>query len=215
MNAATLDARPLPSPLLGPRFARALAVAHELHWDHARKDGGTPYLGHLLGVAAIVLQHGGTEDEAIAALLHDAPEDRGGEATLARIEREFGATVSGMVYGLSDTLESPKPEWRKRKEAYVEHVRRDATPSVLLVGAADKLDNLRAILRDARAEGDAVWARFTGGRDGTLWYYRAVTEAYRAARVDGRYPERGAAILDEVERVLAQVEGAAEGRRVL
>ena len=161
------------------RFASALVFAARVHRDQRRKGTGIPYIAHVLGVASIALEYGATEDEAIGALLHDAVEDGGGEAMLAEIREQFGDAVSDIVLGCSDSLvENPaeKRPWLERKEAYVSHVA-EATASVCLVSSADKLHNVRAILRDYRAGGEAVWARFNGGRDGTLWYYDVVSLA--------------------------------------
>ncbi|GIW05999.1 MAG: hypothetical protein KatS3mg060_0804 [Dehalococcoidia bacterium] len=163
--------------MLGPRFDNALLFAAELHRAQRRKGTAIPYLAHLLGVTSLVLEHGGDEDEAIAALLHDAVEDHGGAPVLAEIRRRFGERVADIVAACSDTVETPKPPWRERKRAYLAHLE-TATPSVLLVSAADKLHNARTILADFRREGEAVWTRFNGGREGTLWYYRALAEAF-------------------------------------
>src|SRR5262249_42160595 len=144
----------------------------------ARKGTQVPYVAHLLAVASIALEHGANEDEAIAAVLHDAVEDQGGAAVGREIRRKFGDIVGDIVEGCSDTDVVPKPPWRDRQERYIAHIGAATTSaSVRLVSAADKLHNARSILADLRVHGDALWARFTGGRDGTLWYYRAlVTE---------------------------------------
>lgn len=162
---------------LTPRFATALAYAFGVHSGQVRKGTEIPYVSHLLGVAAIALEHGATEDEAIASLLHDAPEDAGGAPILEEIRNRFGPAVSDIVAGCSDTFETPKPPWRKRKEAYIAHLER-ASPSVLLVSAADKLHNVRSITSDYREIGEALWTRFNGGRDGTLWYYRSLADTF-------------------------------------
>ncbi len=160
---------------LTARFSEALALACELHREQYRKASDVPYVAHLLSVAALVLEHGGSEDEAIAALLHDAVEDQGGPATQALIERRFGPQVAGIVAGCTDTDQTPKPPWRKRKEDYLAHLA-VADSSVRLVSAADKLHNLRSLLHDYRAVGESLWHRFSGGKEGTLWYYREVVE---------------------------------------
>lgn len=160
-------------------FESGLRLAYRVHRGQARKGTGIPYVAHILGVAAIALEYGATEAEAIGALLHDAAEDGGGEAMLAEIRAQFGDEVADIVLGCSDSLvEDPaaKRPWIERKEDYVAHLS-GASASVCLVSAADKLHNVRAILRDYRAHGEAVWPRFTGGRDGTLWYYEAVADA--------------------------------------
>lgn len=164
----------------GKRFEEALAYAAHLHRRQLRKGTTIPYVTHLLAVAAIVGENGGTEDEVIGALLHDAVEDQGGATTREEIRTRFGGSVVVIVDGTSDTDVVPKPPWRERKEAYVAHVR-SAPESVRLVSAADKLHNARSILRDLRAEGETVWGRFRGGKEGTLWYYQALVEAFRAA----------------------------------
>ena len=183
------------------KFEDALGYAARVHRDQTRKGTGVPYITHLLAVAAIVGENGGTEDEVIAALLHDAPEDAGGEARLAEIRGRFGDGVAGIVAGCSDTYEDPKPPWRARKEAYLEHLAR-APSLVRLVSAADKLHNARSMLSDYRSAGEDLWGRFNGGRDGTLWYYRAVADALAG---DGP-------VADELGRVVAELERAAVGR---
>ena len=125
-------------PMLSSRFSDALVYAANLHAAQTRKVSGEPYLAHLLGAAAIVLDYGGDEDEAIAALLHDAIEDQGGPAARAEILRRFGERVAAIVEGCTDTDAFPKPPWRQRKEAFLERLR-TAAPSVRLVVAADKL----------------------------------------------------------------------------
>jgi (p)ppGpp synthase/HD superfamily hydrolase len=163
---------------LTSRFDEALTYSHELHRKQTRKGNNSPYIGHLLGVASIVIDDGGSEDEAIGALLHDTAEDGGGEATLAEIRARFGDAVADIVLGCSDSLvEDPEDKlpWRERKENYLAHLEH-ASQSVCLVSAADKLHNVRAIIRDYRQYGDEVWERFQGRRDGTLWYYESVAD---------------------------------------
>lgn len=158
------------------RFESALVFAYQVHRDQTRKGSGIPYVAHILGVAAIALEYGADEDQAIGALLHDAAEDGGGEATLAEIRARFGDAVADIVLGCSDSLvEDPEDKlpWLERKENYLAHLEH-ASASVLLVSAADKLHNVRAILRDYDAHGEEIWDRFQGRRDGTLWYYETV-----------------------------------------
>ncbi len=147
------------------RFSDALVYAAALHAQQRRKVSGEPYLAHLLAVAAIVMEYGGSEDEAIAALLHDAVEDQGGLPTREEIRRRFGETVAAIVDGCTDTAESPKPPWRERKAAFLARLQ-DAPASVRRVVAADKLHNARSILREHRRLGEAIWGHFRGGRDG-------------------------------------------------
>ena len=166
--------------MLTTRFEHALQYAIIVHAGQVRKGTQIPYISHLLAVTSIVLEHGATEDEAIGALLHDAGEDAGGEARIADIAVRFGDAVAAIVRGCSDTTINPKPPWRQRKEAYIAHLH-EATAAMILVSAADKLHNARAILHDVNTIGDAVWQRFNAGKADTLWYYRAVTDALRAA----------------------------------
>lgn len=162
---------------LTSRFEAALSLAHNLHRHQVRKGTGTPYIAHLLSVAGLVLEHGGDEDTAIAALLHDAAEDQGGYETLARIREEFGTRVADIVESCSDTFLTPKPPWRERKETYLAHLP-DASPEVQLVSLADKVHNAGSILANLRASGDTVWDRFKGGKNGTLWYYHQLVEVF-------------------------------------
>lgn len=165
---------------LSARFEEALRYAHGLHAKQLRKTSNVPYIAHLLAVTAIVLDYGGSEDEAISALLHDAIEDQGGAATRAEIERRFGQRVRAIVDECTDTDITPKPPWRVRKERYLAHLETGSL-SARLISAADKLHNVRSILKDYETLGEAVWDRFTGGRDGTLWYYRAVANLLTCA----------------------------------
>jgi (p)ppGpp synthase/HD superfamily hydrolase len=160
------------------RFESALVYAHQVHQHQRRKGTGIPYIAHILGVAALALEYGASEDEAIGALLHDAAEDGGGEATLAEIRARFGDAVADIVLGCSDSLvEDPEDKlpWRERKENYLAHLE-NASASVCLVSAADKLHNVRSIMRDYHEHGEEVWDRFQGRRDGTLWYYETVAD---------------------------------------
>jgi len=188
----------------GEKFEAALVYAARLHRDQTRKGSGIPYVNHLLAVAAIVGENGGTEKEVVAALLHDAPEDHGGRARLEEIRERFGDEVAEIVAGCTDTYEDPKPAWQPRKEAYVAHVR-TAPPSVRLVSAADKLHNARSILADLRVSGNELWGRFTGGKEGTLWYYRALVGTLGAAGTN-------AAMVEELGGVVRKIESLAGGR---
>ena len=147
-----------------------------VHAGQTRKGSGAPYVFHPLAVAGLVADAGGDENQIIAAVLHDAVEDGGGEPVRAEIERRFGADVTAMVVAASDTDQTPKPPWRPRKEAFVTRIR-DESPRVKLVVCADKVHNAQALVRDLEAIEPDVWKRFNGGKDGTLWYYRAVAEA--------------------------------------
>jgi len=164
---------------LGDRFDEALGFASELHRTQPRKGTGVPYVSHLLGVASLVLEDEGSEDEAIAALLHDAVEDGGGRQMLSEIRRRFGDEVAEIVLGTSDTDEMPKPPWRARKERYIAHLVEDGRPSVVRVSLADKLHNVRALTRDLRVHGEDVWERFNPESD-QLWYYRTLANTFAA-----------------------------------
>ena len=160
---------------LSERFEQAFRFAFEIHRAQLRKGSQVPYIAHLMAVASLVLEDGGSEDEAIAALLHDAPEDQGGRPVLEQIRRRFGENVAQIVDGCTDTYETPKPAWRERKERYLAHLSH-AAADVRRVSLADKLHNARSLLADLRRGGDGVWERFNGGKEGTLWYYRALVE---------------------------------------
>lgn len=182
---------------ISARFRDALSYATTLHAEQQRKLSGVPYLAHLLAVSALVLEHGGNEDEAIAALLHDAVEDQGGRPTLDAIGQRFGSTVADIVEGCTDAMVTPKPPWRGRKEAYIARLR-NASSSVRLVSAADKLHNARSILCEYRSRGEEVWHHFRGGRDGTLWYYRTVVDVLKQA---GSNP-----LVEELERTVVELQ---------
>ena len=179
------------------RFEDALVYAARLHTDQLRKGKPIPYISHLLAVTAIVIENGGTEDEAIAALLHDAVEDQGGRPRLEKIRKIFGENVANIVDGCSDSWETPKPAWRKRKEEYIAHLV-SHSPSVWLVSCADKLHNARTILEDYRHEGDDTMKHFKGGKEGTLWYYRTLVNTYRVIQPSP--------LLEELERVVTELE---------
>lgn len=166
---------------LTPRFTEALVFAAQLHRDQTRKGpADIPYISHLLAVAGTVIEHGGAEKEAIAALLHDAVEDQGGLATRETILRLFGPEVTEIVDGCTDSTAYPKPPWRERKEQFLARLSQ-ASASTLLVVLADKLSNIRSTIRDLRIFGPSVWERFRGGEQGTLWYYRAIVGAVNPA----------------------------------
>jgi (p)ppGpp synthase/HD superfamily hydrolase len=179
------------------RFDGAFHYAHEVHATQTRKGSGTPYLGHLMGVASIVLDDGGSEDEAIAALLHDAAEDHGGRPRLEEIRVRFGDAVARIVEDCTDSWELPKRPWAERKMEYVEHARTLAPPS-LRVSAADKVHNAYAILRDLRNLGEAVWERLNASADDVITYYQTLVRAYREAG--------GGRLVDELDRIVRGIE---------
>ncbi len=182
---------------LSNRFEEALVYATRLHEGQLRKGTQTPYVSHLLAVASLVLEADGSEDQVIAALLHDGPEDQGGEETLKEIRHRFGDTVADIVADCSDTFEAMRPPWKERKLSYLEHLT-TASNETLLVSCADKLHNARSIVTDYRAMGEALWDRFTGGREGTLWYYQALLETYALAA-------QPPALLAELQSTIAEL----------
>jgi len=191
---------------LGSRFERAFLFAKEKHAGQTRKASGIPYLAHLMGVASLALEYGGDEDIAIAALLHDVVEDCGGAAMLQQVKRRFGSRVAKIVAGCTDSDTLPKPPWRERKDRYLRHLK-SADDDTRLVSAADKLNNVRSILSDYREVGEFVWERFNGGREGTLWYYRALLEEFQRGK-----PNR---LIREFELVVLELEAKAKnGKRV-
>jgi (p)ppGpp synthase/HD superfamily hydrolase len=165
-------------PMLGKRFEKAFAFAASLHAAQKRKGTEIPYIAHLMAVCSLVLEQGGDEDQAIAALLHDAVEDQGGKPTLQKIRRRFGERVARLVEACTDSDTVPKPPWKTRKEAYLRHLAA-ASLETLPIILADKIHNARAILRDYRELGDELWRRFNGGKEGTLWYYVALVATFQ------------------------------------
>jgi len=182
---------------LSRQFEKALTYATRIHGGQLRKKTRIPYIAHILGVAAIAMEYGADETEAIAALLHDAVEDCGGAKRLRDIERKFGKDVARIVEGCTDTDQTPKPPWLERKKAYVTHVRRSPMPTKL-VSASDTLHNVRAILMDYRKEGEKLWSRFNRGKRGALWYYRALVSAFNGKRIQP--------LVQELDRTLTKLE---------
>ncbi len=182
---------------LTDRFDEALVYANHLHAKQVRKRSQVPYFAHLLGVTSLVLEDGGGEDEAIAALLHDAVEDQGGLDTLEDIRQRYGTGVAEIVDAVTDAYTDPKPPWRARKEKYIASIR-TASPQALRVSLADKVYNARATLRDIRREGETGWERFNGGKEGTLWYYRQLIKEF------GKHGSRD--LLQELVRIVDQLE---------
>jgi (p)ppGpp synthase/HD superfamily hydrolase len=164
---------------LTQRFEQALAYATQLHALQYRKLTNIPYVSHLLSVAALTLEDGGDEDEAIAALLHDAVEDQGGIATRLAILELFGERVTAIVDGCTETHIVPKPPWRERKLEYLAKISQAST-SVRRVALADKVHNARSILIERRVKGEMVWEKFKGGKSGTLWFYSTFLQIYHS-----------------------------------
>jgi (p)ppGpp synthase/HD superfamily hydrolase len=194
------------SVILTECFAEALELAFRLHREQRRKGSGVPYVAHLLAVAALVLEDGGDEDEAIAALLHDAVEDHPERITREGIRARFGERVAALVDDCTDTpadyAGGLKPAWRPRKEAYLRHLRQG--PAGLRISLADKVHNARAILADHQRVGEAVWDRFSATKQETLWYYRALVDAFREAGATGY-------LLGELEMTVAEMERRSAG----
>ncbi len=190
---------------LSRKFEQALVYATRIHGGQLRKKTQIPYIAHIIGVTAIAMEYGANETEAIGALLHDAVEDCGGAKRLRDIERRFGKAVAKIVDGCTDTDQTPKPPWLMRKKGYIAHLKH-APVSTQLVSASDKLHNLRAILMNYRTDGDKLWSRFHGGKEGTLWYYAALLEAFSDAK-------RLAPLLAEIDRTLTALEALANNRR--
>lgn len=189
--------------MLTSAFDEAVRHAHDLHRQQRRKGDKVPYVAHLFGVASLALETGATEDEVIAALLHDAVEDQGGSDAAAEIRVRFGDRVAEIVLECSEwSGDGVEPGWRRRKETFIAKIP-EISRSALLVASADKLHNARSLLADFRSQGETLWHRFNGGRDGTLWYYRTITDALRAAEAPNR-------LVNELERVVQEIERMAE-----
>lgn len=168
---------------LTDKFESALVYATRLHANQTRKISGVPYISHLLSVAALVIEAGGTEEQAIAALLHDSIEDQGGKPTREEIRQQFGETVVAIIDGCTEWDTPPKPPWQERKTRYLDKLRH-ASPSVRLVSLADKLHNARSLLADWRQHGDVIWTEFSSGKDKTLWFYQSLVKVYQQTDTD-------------------------------
>lgn len=194
-----------PEVKLGPDFEKALALALRVHGDDARKGKTVPYVSHLLGVASLVLADGGSEEEAIAALLHDTLEDHPELVTRESLRESFGDTVLEIVVSCTDTPADyeggEKPDWRARKQTYLDHLAH-ATPGGRRVSLADKLYNARDLLADVRREGPSTWARFNAGPQEQLWYHRSILEAMRAAGQAGVLVEEYEVVVESLASVV-------------
>jgi (p)ppGpp synthase/HD superfamily hydrolase len=174
--------------MLTGRYDEAFRYAHELHGTQMRKGTSIPYISHLMIVSALVIENGGSEDQAIGALLHDAAEDQGGTATLEDVRVRFGNAVAEIVSDCTDAWDEPKPDWRPRKEIYLAGLPAKP-PRSLLVSLADKTHNAEAILFDYRILGDGLWSRFNGGATGTRWYYQELAKIFSDV-LPGRLSDR-------------------------
>ena len=200
--------------MLSPRYDHALRYASQLHRSQKRKGTAIAYVAHLLSTSAIALEHGATEDEAIAALLHDAIEDQGRTgATRLEISHHFGDAVLKIVEACSDAEGGDglaKPPWKQRKERYIRHIRK-ADASTRLVSASDKLHNARSILGDLRIHGNDLWSMFTGKKAGSLWYYRALVTAFQKAGADDHADMKR--LVGELDRTVTEIEHLASAPR--
>jgi (p)ppGpp synthase/HD superfamily hydrolase len=185
------------SNILSDHFLSAFEFAYELHRVQLRKGSEIPYMSHLMGVAALVMEDGGDETESIAALLHDSVEDQGGTATLEKVKQKFGERVASIVEFCTDSMETPKPPWKDRKLAVIEKVGQ-AGDSEFKVLIADKLHNLRSIRNAVQRYGEGVWGRFKGGHEGSMWYYRQLLTSFKER---GKHP-----YLDEIEVIINHLE---------
>lgn len=197
-------------PKLGPRLERAFRYAAKKHEGQTRKQTAVPYLSHLMAVTALVLEAGGDEEMAIAALLHDVVEDCGGLPRLREIQRMFGPRVAKIVEGCTDSFVSPKLPWTVRKGDYLRNLKHK-DKETRLVSACDKLHNVRTVISDYRKDGESIWKRFNGGREGTLWYYRALSDEFERRKAN-RITRELALVVGELERVTAPGSGR-DGRR--
>ena len=200
------------APALTERFLAAVAVAEEVHGRLRRTGTEIPYMAHLLVVTGLVLEDGGDEDEAIAAMLHDSVEDGGGRTLLARISRSFGPRVAAIVEGCTDSIDGdPDEPWIAHKRRYLEHLPEVSDDAVLRVALADKVHNARSLVRDYREEGQALWERFTQKTaHDQLWYYRGLLEFFQGRR-PGPLTEDLRRAVDELATLVARDEAQRPG----
>jgi (p)ppGpp synthase/HD superfamily hydrolase len=189
----------LHTPLLTERFEKAFSFAYWLHQKQVRKGTTVPYISHLLGVTALVLESGGSEDEAIAALLHDAVEDQGGLSTLELIQEKFGENVAKLVAACSDTLASLKSSWKERKKAFLDCLE-EATPQVMRIVIADKLHNSRCTLTDLQDYGPEIWERFNATPEERLWFYKSIIELAKR-KFPSSQVQQLASVVEKIERI--------------
>ena len=186
-------------PHLGPRLQKAFCYAADKHAGQTRKQSAIPYLSHLLAVTALVLEGGGDEEMAMAALLHDVVEDCGGMPILREVRKMFGTRVAHIVEGCTDSFTDPKLPWIVRKAEYLKRLKHEDAET-RLVSASDKLHTVRTVIADYRTDGESIWKRFSGGRDGTLWYYRALNAEFQRRKPNRITRELAIALhdLDEI-----------------
>lgn len=198
-------------PYLGPRLQKAFRYAAEQHAGQTRKQTAVPYLSHLMAVTSLVLEGGGEEDLAIAALLHDVVEDCGGTPRLREVRRMFGARVSKIVEGCTDSFSDPKLPWMVRKTEYLKRLKHEDAET-RLVSASDKLHNVRTVIADYRRDGESIWKRFSGKREGTLWYYRALNEEFQRRKAN-RITRELAMAVRELDKMVGVHRDTKLGRR--
>jgi (p)ppGpp synthase/HD superfamily hydrolase len=198
-------------PHLGPRLQKAFRYAAEKHAGQTRKQTAVPYLSHLMAVTSLVLEGGGDEDTAIAALLHDVVEDCGGMPRLREVHKMFGTRVAKIVEGCTDSFVDPKLPWNVRKKEYLERLKHEDAET-RLVSASDKLHNVRTVIADYRQDGESIWKRFSGGRDGTLWYYRALSDEFQQRKANRITRELAIAVRELEKMVGAKPRNAARKR---
>jgi (p)ppGpp synthase/HD superfamily hydrolase len=202
----------LKPPALGKRLQRAFRYAAEQHAGQTRKQSAVPYLSHLMAVTALVLEGGGDENMAIAALLHDVVEDCGGMPRLREVRRMFGARVAKIVEGCTDSFADPKLPWIIRKNEYLRRLKHEDAET-RLVSASDKLHNVRTVIADYRRDGESIWKRFSGGRDGTLWYYRALSDEFQRRKPNRSTRELAIAVAELEKTVGVKPQRAARRAR--
>jgi (p)ppGpp synthase/HD superfamily hydrolase len=190
---------------------KAFRYAADKHAGQTRKQTAVPYLSHLMAVTSLVLEGGGDEDMAIAALLHDVVEDCGGMPRLREIRKMFGARVSKIVEGCTDSFSDPKLPWIVRKKEYLERLKHEDAET-RLVSASDKLHNVRTVIADYRQDGESIWKRFSGGRDGTLWYYRALSDEFQQRKANRITRELAIAVRELEKAVGTKPRNAARKR---
>jgi (p)ppGpp synthase/HD superfamily hydrolase len=187
---------------LGERFVDALGYATRVHSGQLRGSDGQPYVAHLLRVTGLVIQDGGSEDEAIAALLHDAVEDQGGLERLKDIRGRYGNVVADIVDECTDSYGDPRPPWRRRKEAYIDGLE-EASPGAVLVSLADKLDNTRSVIRGYRLRGDEMWGQTGKTAPDVRWYYGTLADRFSELRPGP--------LADELSRTAEELEHLLDG----
>ncbi len=190
--------------ILNERIERALIFAASKHAGQTRKGSEVPYITHPVAVALLVHEHGGTENQVVAALLHDTVEDCGGLPVLEEIRERFGEAVADMVRAMTDSLDRERESWRERKQRALDTFT-TVGASVRLVAVCDKLHNVRSILADYERIGAQIWERFRGGKEGSLWYYRSLLDALHS---DG-----APAPFTDLERAVVRLEALAASER--